>query len=237
MVLHLKEEAKRYLENAEIERIVRTYSDHILFPIELKAGDGTLRPINEASALWQRAKSEVKPEEYTKSYQVLAGAFDEPALTLHYRAEGRLSYAVLLFAPSSRPFDLFGPERKGHIKLYVRRVYITDDADLLPPYLRFVRGVIDSEDPPPQYLSRDAAEQSAGHTDTQGRLRPCFWASLARLPAKILPPTPSCGKPLAACSRRELMKIQSAAISSWAWRGLLRRRTRVCVRCKTTLRR
>ena len=148
VVLHLKEEAKRYLENAEIERIVRTYSDHILFPIELRAGDGTLRQINEASALWQRAKSEVKPEEYKKSYQVLAGAFDEPALTLHYRAEGRLSYAVLLFAPSSRPFDLFGPERKGHIKLYVRRVYITDDADLLPPYLRFVRGVIDSEDLP-----------------------------------------------------------------------------------------
>src|SRR5262245_21904468 len=145
VVLHLKEDAKRYLEGAEIERI---YSDHILFPIELRTADGTLRQINEASALWQRAKSEVKPEEYKKSYQVLAGAFDEPALTLHYRAEGRLSYAVLLFAPSRRPFDLFGPERKGHVKLYVRRVYITDDADLLPPYLRFVRGVIDSEDLP-----------------------------------------------------------------------------------------
>ena len=148
VVLHLKEDAKRYLESHEIERVVRTYSDHILFPIELKSSDGEPRQINEASALWQRGKSEVKPEEYKKTYQMLAGAFDEPALTLHYKAEGRLSYAVLLFAPSTRPFDLFGPERKGHIKLYVRRVYITDNAELLPPYLRFVRGVIDSEDLP-----------------------------------------------------------------------------------------
>ena len=148
VVLHLKDDAKRYLEKHEIERIVRTYSDHILFPIELKAEGGEPRRINEASALWQRAKSDIKPEEYKKAYQMIAGAFDEPALTVHYKAEGRLSYAVLLFVPTSRPFDLFGPERKGHVKLYVRRVYITDDADLLPPYLRFVRGVIDSEDLP-----------------------------------------------------------------------------------------
>jgi molecular chaperone HtpG len=148
VVVHLKADAKRYLENHQIERIVRTYSDHILFPIELKATDGKLAQVNEASALWQRAKSEIKPEDYKKCYQGLAGAFDEPALTLHYKAEGRLSYAVLLFAPSTRPFDLFGPERKGHIKLYVRRVYITEDAQLLAPYLRFVRGVIDSEDLP-----------------------------------------------------------------------------------------
>src|SRR4029078_3684276 len=75
-------------------------------------------------------------------------AFDEPAMTLHYRAEGRYSYAVLLFAPSAKPFDLFEPARKGKGKLYVRRVFITDDADLLPAYLRFIRGVIDSEDLP-----------------------------------------------------------------------------------------
>jgi len=148
VVLHLKDEAKRYLEEQEIERIVRTYSDHILFPIELKAEGPEPRRINEASALWQRPKSDIKPEEYKKAYQVIAGAFDEPALTVHYKAEGRLSYAVLLFVPTSRPFDLFGPERKGHVKLYVRRVYITADADLLPPYLRFVRGIIDSEDLP-----------------------------------------------------------------------------------------
>ena len=108
----------------------------------------TPRQINAASAIWQRSKSELKPEDYTEAYRTIAGAFDEPAMTLHYKAEGRQAYAVLLFAPSSRPFDLFDPERKGRVKLYVRRVYISDDADLLPPYLRFVRGVIDSEDLP-----------------------------------------------------------------------------------------
>jgi molecular chaperone HtpG len=146
--LHLKEEAKRYLEAAEIERIVRTYSDHILFPIELAADNGETRQINKASALWQRARAEVKPEEYAEAYRTIAGAFDEPAMTLHYKVEGRQAYAVLLFTPSQRPFDLFDPERKGRVKLYVRRVYISDDADLLPPYLRFIRGVIDSEDLP-----------------------------------------------------------------------------------------
>ena len=148
VVLHLKEDAKHYLEEADIERVVRTYSDHILFPIELIGKDAQSRQINTASALWQRSKSELKPEDYTQAYRALAGAFDEPAATLHYRAEGRQSYAVLLFVPSLPPFDLFDPSRLGHVKLYVRRVYITDDAILLPTWLRFVRGVVDSEDLP-----------------------------------------------------------------------------------------
>jgi molecular chaperone HtpG len=148
IVLHLKPDAKRYLETYEIERVVKTYSDHILFPIELKTADAEPRQINAASALWHRPKSELKPEDYTQAYRSIAGAFDEPAMTIHYKAEGRQSYAVLLFVPSTEPFDLFDPNRKGRIKLYVRRVYITDDAGLLPGYLRFVRGVVDSEDLP-----------------------------------------------------------------------------------------
>src|SRR5882762_7303625 len=148
IVLHLKPEAKKYLETYEIERIVGAYSDNIQFPIELKPEEGEPRQINSASALWQRPKSELKPEEYKQAYKSIAGAYDEPAMTLHYRAEGRYSYAVLLFAPSTKPFDLFEPARKGKVKLYVRRVFITDDADLLPSYLRFIRGVIDSEDLP-----------------------------------------------------------------------------------------
>jgi molecular chaperone HtpG len=148
IILHLKEDAKKYLETHEIERIVRTYSQHILFPIELVEAEKEPRQINAASALWQRSKSELKPEEYKEAYRSIAGAFDEPAMTLHYRAEGRQSYAVLLFAPSTRPFDLFDPGRKGRVKLYVRRVFITDEAELLPSYLRFVRGVVDSEDLP-----------------------------------------------------------------------------------------
>src|ERR1700675_1204054 len=148
IVLHLKPDAKKYLEAYEIERIVSAYSDNIQFPIELKAEEGEQRQINSASALWQRPKSELTAEDYKQAYRSIAGAFDEPALTLHYRAEGRQSYAVLLFAPSTKPFDLFEPTRKGHVKLYVRRVFIADDADLLPGYLRFIRGVIDSEDLP-----------------------------------------------------------------------------------------
>jgi molecular chaperone HtpG len=148
IVLHLKEDAKKYLEAHEIERIVSAYSDNIQFPILLVGEEGEPRQINSASALWQRPKSELKAEDYTQAYKSIAGAFDEPAMVLHYRAEGRYSYAVLLFAPSTKPFDLFEPARKGKVKLYVRRVFITDDADLLPAYLRFVRGVIDSEDLP-----------------------------------------------------------------------------------------
>jgi len=148
IVLHLKPDAKKYLETYEIERIVGAYSDNIQFPILLVPEEGEPRQINSASALWQRPKSELKPEDYAQAYKSIAGAFDEPAMTLHYRAEGRQSYAVLLFAPSTKPFDLFEPARKGKVKLYVRRVFITDDADLLPAYLRFIRGVIDSEDLP-----------------------------------------------------------------------------------------
>ncbi len=148
IVLHLKSDAAKYLEPHEIERVVTAYSDNIQFPIELVPEEGEPRQINSASALWQRSKSELTSEDYAKAYKSIAHAFDEPAMTLHYRAEGRYSYAVLLFAPSMKPFDLFEPARKGKVKLYVRRVFITDDADLLPPYLRFIRGVIDSEDLP-----------------------------------------------------------------------------------------
>ena len=159
IVLHLKTDAAKYLEAYEIERIVTAYSDNIQFPIELVPEEGEPRQINSASALWQRPKSELTPEDYTQAYKSIAGAFDEPAMTLHYRAEGRYSYAVLLFAPSTKPFDLFEPSRKGKVKLYVRRVFITDDADLLPAYLRFVRGVIDSEDLPLN-LSREMLQNN-----------------------------------------------------------------------------
>jgi molecular chaperone HtpG len=159
IVLHLKADAAKYLETHEIERIVSAYSDNIQFPIELVPEEGEPRQINSASALWQRSKSELKPEDYAQAYKSIAGAFDEPAMTLHYRAEGRYSYVVLLFAPSTKPFDLFDPSRKSKLKLYVRRVFITDDADLLPSYLRFMRGVVDSEDLPLN-LSREMLQNN-----------------------------------------------------------------------------
>jgi molecular chaperone HtpG len=159
VALHLKADAARYLQPVELERVIRTYSDHILFPIELVDEKGAARQVNAASALWQRAKSEVKPEDYTQAYRSIAMAFDEPARTLHYKVEGRQSYAVLLFVPTTPPFDLADPMRKGRVKLYVRRVFITDDADLLPAYLRFVRGVVDSEDLPLN-ISREMLQNS-----------------------------------------------------------------------------
>jgi molecular chaperone HtpG len=183
IVLHLKPDAKRYLESYEIERVVHTYSEHILFPIELAGGEGEPRQINAASALWQRSKSELKTDDYTQAYRSIAGMFDEPAMTLHYRAEGRQSYAVLLFAPSTPPFDLFDRGRKGHVKLYVRRVFITDDAELLPTYLRFVRGVVDSEDLPLN-ISREMLQNNPQVAQIRKALTGRVIAELEQLAAK-----------------------------------------------------
>ncbi len=148
VTLVLKKDAEEFLDPVSIERIVRTYSDHILFPVELIGENGEARQVNSASALWQRSKSEVKPEDYEEVYRTVSGHFDKPAHTIHYKAEGRQEYAVLLFIPEQRPFDLYDADRKGRVKLYVRRVFITDDAGLLPTYMRFIRGVVDSEDVP-----------------------------------------------------------------------------------------
>ena len=146
--LTLKSDCRQFLEDDTIERIVRTYSDHILFPVDLVPAEGETHQINTAGALWQRSKAEVTPEQYKEVYQTVSGSYDVPRLTIHYKTEGRQSYAVLLFVPERKPFDLYDPSRKGRVKLYVRRVFITDDAGLLPSYLRFVRGVVDSEDVP-----------------------------------------------------------------------------------------
>jgi molecular chaperone HtpG len=146
--LELKDDAAEFLDAGRLEAIVRTYSDHVAHPILLRHDHDTTRQINTASAIWARPKSEVTPEQHKEFLAGMAGIFSDPAITLHYRAEGRNEYTVLLYVPSERPFDLFDPERKGRQRLYVRRVFITEDADILPAYLRFVRGVIDSEDMP-----------------------------------------------------------------------------------------
>ena len=128
---------------------MRTYSDHIGIPIVL-AGDGkdsAEKTLNTASAIWTRDKKDVTDEQYTEFYHHAAHAFDDPWMTLHNRVEGVVSYTNLLFIPSMRPLDLFHPDRTGQVKLYVKRVFITDNCEgLLPPYLRFVKGVVDSED-------------------------------------------------------------------------------------------
>ncbi|MHA1152582.1 MAG: molecular chaperone HtpG [Alphaproteobacteria bacterium] len=169
VVLKLKKGQEEFLDPLRLERIVRTYSDHIAIPVTLTkdagaAGDGAAgdggagdggaedggeQTLNAASALWTRPKSEISEEQYKEFYHHVAHAFDEPWLRLHFRAEGVIEYTGLLYLPSTKPFDLFQPERKHGVKLYVRRVFITDDCEgLVPSYLRFLRGVIDSEDLP-----------------------------------------------------------------------------------------
>ena len=148
ITMHLRQGEDDFLEPERLRHIVRKYSDHIALPIVL-AADGKDETINKASALWTRGKSEITPEQYTEFYHHHAHAFDDPWLTLHWRAEGKIEYTGLLFVPSAKPFDLFHPDRKHCVKLYVRRVFITDTCeDVLPAYLRFVRGVIDTEDLP-----------------------------------------------------------------------------------------
>ena len=153
ITLHMRENAEEFLNGERIRSIVKTYSDHVPLPIELaeedkEKGHVDVSVLNAARALWTRPKSEVSQEDYKEFYGHITGLYDDPAHIVHYRAEGRHEYTVMLFMPKSRPFDLFDPDRKGRIKLYVRRVLITDEADLLPAYLRFVRGVVDSEDMP-----------------------------------------------------------------------------------------
>jgi len=148
IVVHLREGEEDYLDPARLRRIVSIYSDHIGLPILLNDA-GKEETINKASALWTRPKSEISQEQYNEFYHHVGHSFDDPWLTLHAKAEGVLEYTSLLFVPSAKPFDLFDPERKSRVKLYVRRVFITDEAtNLLPPYLRFLRGIVDSEDLP-----------------------------------------------------------------------------------------
>lgn len=142
VVMHIKKDAKEFLEDERVSHIVKTYSDHISFPVTL--GEKTL---NEASAIWTRTPKDITEEQHIEFYHHTSHAFDDPWLTIHNKIEGVVSYTNLFYIPTFRPFDLFEPERKGHVKLYVNRVFITDSIDgLLPPFLRFLRGVVDSED-------------------------------------------------------------------------------------------
>lgn len=153
ITLRLKKDAEEFLAPARLRQIVKTYSDHIALPVILDPipgeKDAKEETLNSASALWMRPKSEIGIEQYKEFYHHAAHAFDEPWHTLHYRAEGAIEYTALLFVPTQKPFDLFHPERKSHVKLYVNRVFISDQLDgLMPRYLRFVRGVVDSADLP-----------------------------------------------------------------------------------------
>jgi molecular chaperone HtpG len=161
VTLHLLDDAKTYAERYTVERIVKAQSGHVPVPIVLQEVGSEDEPgqVADGVALWTKAKSDISAEDYADFYRSVAGQFDQPALTLHYRAEGRHEYSVLTFIPETKPFDLFDPDRKGRIKLYVRRVFITDEAEILPRYLRFVRGLVDSADLPLN-MSREMIQDS-----------------------------------------------------------------------------
>lgn len=175
VILHLNENGKEYDNRWQLEQIAKKYSNHIAFPIflhyESKSFEGEgddkkeikeskVEQINSASALWKRSKSELKDEDYNEFYKTISGESDEPMLTMHTKAEGTLEYTTLFFVPKKAPMDMFYADYKPGVKLYVRRVFITDDEkELLPTYLRFIKGVIDSEDLPLN-VSREILQQN-----------------------------------------------------------------------------
>lgn len=176
IVLHLMANADEWLDADNVRRHIQDQSGHVPVPISLHftrpapqqddaaeaetpADENVDEQVVDGSALWTRARQDITADEYADFYRSTGGMYDDPAMTIHYRAEGRHEFNALLFTPSSRPFDLLDPERKGRVKLYVKRVFITDDAEILPRYLRFVRGVVDSADLPLN-LSREMIQNS-----------------------------------------------------------------------------
>ncbi|WP_298952645.1 molecular chaperone HtpG [uncultured Methylobacterium sp.] len=147
IVLHVKADADEFLEPMRIEHIVRKWADHITVPVTL-ARDGEEETITRGTALWRKPKAEVTEEAYTEFYRHVSHAFDAPWATLHWRAEGALEFYALLFVPGMKPFLAVEEERESRVRLHVRRMFITDEAGLLPSWLRFVKGVVDTEDLP-----------------------------------------------------------------------------------------
>ena len=147
IVLHVRDDATEFLESYRLESIIKKWADHITLPITV-ARDGEDIAANEGTAIWRKPKSELTTEQLTEFYHHVAHAFDEPWATLHWRAEGALEFTALLFVPGARPFEPLEQQRESRIRLHVRRMFITDEAELLPPFLRFVRGVVDTEDLP-----------------------------------------------------------------------------------------
>ena len=147
IVLHMKADAEEFLEPMRLETIIRKWADHITLPITV-ARDGKDQAANEGTALWRKARADVDEASYHAFYRHLGNIFDTPWATMHWKVEGTLEYYGLLFIPGMKPFDPVEGDRESHVRLHVRRMFITDKADLLPPWLRFVQGVVDTEDLP-----------------------------------------------------------------------------------------
>lgn len=159
--LFLKDDAKDFTDTIYLRHIIRTYSDHINYPIVFDLGKAGEETVNTGSALWTKNKAEITDDQYNEFYHHISRNFDTPWLRLHFKAEGSIEYTGLLFIPSEAPYDLFQPDRQQSLKLYVNRVFISDKVDdLMPAYLRFVKGIIDSADLPLN-ISREMLQQNA----------------------------------------------------------------------------
>ena len=158
--LYLKKDEKNYVDTIYLRQIIRTYSDHITYPIVLNLGEVGEETVNSGSALWTRNKAEITKDQYRDFYRHISHNFDEPWLTLHFKAEGNIEYTGLLFVPEAAPYDLFQPDKKNSLKLYINKVFISDKIEeLMPHYLRFVKGIIDSADLPLN-ISREMLQYS-----------------------------------------------------------------------------
>ena len=163
ITLHLKENAADFCDRFHIKHVIQTYSDHINFKIEfipenLEAG-AKIETINSASALWVKDKSEITPEQYQSFFKHISHLPGDPFMVIHNKAEGLVSYTNLLFVPATKPFDLFHPDRKTSVKLYVKKVFISEELNLVPSCLRFLRGLVDSDDLPLN-ISRENLQHS-----------------------------------------------------------------------------
>ncbi|MDD2877827.1 MAG: molecular chaperone HtpG [Acidiphilium sp.] len=147
VILHIKTDADEYLEPVRLETILRKWADHISVPIKIER-DGKFQAANEGTALWRKRKSDVTEQDYTEFYRHLGHMFDQPWATIHWTAEGALEFSALLFIPGHNPFAVTEDDRESHVRLHVRRMFITDDTKLLPGWLRFIEGVVDTEDLP-----------------------------------------------------------------------------------------
>ena len=165
ITLHVKDDASEFLEPYRLETAVRTWADHITLPVTVLR-DGNEVAANEGTALWRKPRNEISAEQTREFYHHVAHAFDEPWATIHWRAEGALEFAAMLFVPGSKPFEPLEGERQSKIRLHVRRMFITDDAELLPPFLRFVKGVVDTED-----LPLNVSREMLQTTPTLARIR------------------------------------------------------------------
>ena len=145
VILHLKKDAKEFATPDKIKSLIKKYSDHINVPINIKEADGEIEQVNSATAIWTRPTSKISGEEYKEFYNSTFGSFDEPFATLHNKSEGTLEFTNLLFIPKTAPFDLFDPERKTKVNLYINRVFISNDLEgVIPTWLRFIKGILDT---------------------------------------------------------------------------------------------